>query len=286
MRVFVTGGTGFVGSHFLRQTLAAGHEITAVRRPGGNRGIDAAPHLHWLERALDEVTQADLVGHDVLVHLAAHTANHPYDSLEKCLHWNVTVPLQLFARAHQVGVCRQIAAGSCFEYGRAADRYDFIPTDAPLDPLGTYPASKAAASVALADLARNTGSRLSLLRIFQVFGPGEQPARFWPSLRVAAETGRDFPMSPGEQVRDFIRVEEVAAAFVQELARVVPSGQPEIRHVATGQPQTLLAFASHWWKAWNAPGRLQPGSMPYREGEIMRLVSVPPAGAPPVAVAS
>ncbi len=277
MRVFVTGGTGFVGRHFLRQALAAGHDVTAVHRPGSNRELGPGRAPCWLERGLDEVAQPDLAGHQVLVHLAAHTANHPYDTLEKCRHWNVTVPLQLFTRAHQAGVSRQIAAGSCFEYGRAAERYDFVPPDAPLEPIGTYPASKAAASVALAKQARATGSRLSLLRIFQVFGPGEPPARFWPSLRAAAESGRDFPMSPGEQVRDFIRVEDVAGRFVQELERAVPAGQPEILHVATGQPQTLLAFATHWWTAWNARGRLQPGSMPYRAGEIMRLVSVPPA---------
>ena len=276
MRLLVTGGTGFVGRHFIGAALAAGHQITALSRPGRAPADITAPAFRWLEAGLDTCPEASLAGHDVLVHLAAHTANHPYDSLEQCLLWNVTVPLRLFAAAHRAGVTRQIAAGSCFEYGRAAERHALLFPNTPLEPVGSYPISKAAASVALGGQARDLGSRLSILRIFQVYGPGEQPTRFWPLLRAAAHAGRDFPMSPGAQVRDFIPVEDVAREFVRELDRTVPAGTPVIRHVATGQAQTLLEFAQHWWKTWGARGSLRPGAQSYRDRELMRLVSAPP----------
>ena len=102
MKLFVTGGTGFVGSHFVRQAIAAGHSVLALRRTPESRpriSLPIAPH--WLTKSMLEVAEEDLVGCDVLVHLAAHTPNVPYDSLENCLYWNLTVPLKLFRIAER-----------------------------------------------------------------------------------------------------------------------------------------------------------------------------------------
>lgn len=274
MKLFVTGGTGFVGSHFLRAALAAGHQVVALRRSGSRPRVPLAMEPTWIESPLSEVNPSWLQDCEVLVHLAAHTPNPPYDTLENCLRWNVLEPLRLFEHARQVGICRFIVAGTCFEYGRSAERYEWIPTDAPLEPTDTYPASKAAASVAFGGWARREGMRLSLLRIFQVFGEGEPEKRFWPSLRRAAQEGRDFPMSSGKQVRDFIEVTEVARQFLQELNREVLPGEPVIRHVATGRPQTLLDFARFWWQHWGAAGKLLPGQVPLRSTDMMRIAGV------------
>ena len=114
---------------------------------------------------------------------------------------------------------------------------------------------------------------MSYHRIFQVFGEGEQESRLWPSLRAAALAGRDYPMTPGEQVRDFTPVELVASHFADELERPAPPfGDPVIRHVAAGNPCTTKGFAEYWWRKWGATGHLLPGALPYRLGEVMRYV--------------
>jgi nucleoside-diphosphate-sugar epimerase len=273
MRLFVTGGTGFVGSHFINQATARGHEVVALRRPGSGPRVPLRQEPVWVDAALDADHRDALQGIDVLVHLASHTPNPPYDSLERCLYWNVFAATRLVEQAHAAGVSRVVAAGTCFEYGLAAQRFDRIPVDAPLEPTLSYPTSKAAASIALMGLARQLSLQLQVLRIFQVYGPGEQATRFWPSLRDAALAGRDFPMSSGLQVRDFIAVEQVAVQLADALRfdGVLP-GQPIVRHVASGQAQTLLAFAQHWWAAWGARGRLLPGAVPARASDVMRLV--------------
>lgn len=272
MRVLVTGGTGFVGSHFLNQAMAAGYEIVALRRPGARPRIPLVKEPKWLERPLDELSEQDFAKVKAVVHLAAHSANVPYDTLENCLRWNVLAPLRMSQVAHAAGVQRFIVAGSCFEYGRSAERYEFVPTDAPLEPTASYPTSKAAASVAFIGFAQEKAACLSVLRIFQVYGPGELESRFWPSLKRTAEAGGDMPMSPGEQIRDFIHVKEVARQFIEELSANVPAGKPLIRHVGTGNPVTLRDFAEHWWSVWQAKGRLLIGAVPYRGGEVMRFV--------------
>ena len=271
MRIFLTGGTGFIGGHFIEQALAAGHEVTSLRRPASasRRVLRAEPR--WIQGELTQDWRAVLQDQDVLVHLAAHSTNPPYDALDACLQANVVAPLHLAEQARQAGVRKYIVAGSCFEYGPSAP--DPIPPGAALAPNNDYATSKAAASVAFLGWARRHGLSLQLLRIFHVYGPGEQEQRLWPALRRAALAGEDFPMSSGGQVRDFVAVEDAARQFVAALAfDGARPGVPLEMHVASGRPQSLLTFARHWWAQWGATGRLLPGRLPYREGEIMRLV--------------
>jgi nucleoside-diphosphate-sugar epimerase len=280
MKLFITGGTGFVGSQVLAQAMAAGHDVTALRRPGSKPRVALPAQPRWLDGPLDGDHADALQDVDVLVHLAAHTPNPPYAPLDACLYWNVVAPLRLAQQACSAGVRRFIVAGSCFEYGHAADRVQRISVDTPLEPAFSYPTSKAAASLAFQGFAREHALQLKVLRIFQVYGEGEPAGRLWPALRAAALSGADFAMSPGAQWRDFIDVADVARQFLLHLdfSSVAP-GQPQVAHIASGQPQTLLVFAQHWWRHWGATGRLLPGALPYRPGEIMRLVpDVEPCG--------
>lgn len=272
MKLFLTGGMGFIGSHFLRQSLAAGHQVVALRRPGSKPRLALAQEPDWLEVPFESLEPHHLAGCELVVHLAAHSANVPYDSLENCLHWNVTVPLRMAGRAHQAGIKRFVVAGSCFEYGRAGERYEFIPVDAPLEPTQSYPISKAAASVAWAGFAREKTVEVSILRIFQVYGEGEPEGRLWPSIRAAALAGQDYPMTAGEQIRDFVPVEEVARGFLAEITATRQAGVPFIANLGTGQPQTVAAFAHKIWYECRATGKLKLGALPYRPNEVMRFV--------------
>jgi len=278
MKIFLTGGTGFVGSHFLMQALDVGHQIVALRRPDSKPRISLKREPIWVDGALDGDYEEYLKGVEVFVHLASHTPNPPYDSLEQCTYWNVYAALNLASQAITAGVKKFVIAGSCFEYGKSSERLDYLDVDSPIEPTLSYPTSKAAASTAFLGLAREKNLQLKLLRIFQVFGEGEPVNRLWPSLRAAALSGLDFPMSKGEQLRDFIPVEDVAKTFLQALdfENTTP-GMPLIEHVATGNPQTVLEFSRHWWNHWQAKGKLEVGVVPYRHNEMMRIVSSTPS---------
>jgi len=273
MKLFVTGATGFIGSHFVNAAHDAGYEVVGLRRVGSQPRIKLNKEPIWVEGSLDNDFSEVLIGCDVLVHFASHTANPPYGNLENCLYWNLTATLQLFNQALESGVKKFLVAGSCFEYGKSGERYDFIPTDAPLEPTMTYPTSKAVASIALYGWAIEKQIQLQILRIFQVFGEGELETRLWPSLKKAALSGKDYPMTKGEQIRDFIHVEQVAKQFVEQLNfDNVCKGEPQILNIGSGKPQTVLAFSEYWWKQWNAKGKLQVGAIPYRDNEVMRYV--------------
>ncbi|TDK42037.1 NAD-dependent epimerase/dehydratase family protein [Algoriphagus formosus] len=274
MRIFVTGATGFIGSNFLNLALSEGHKILALRR--SEKSIPRVPlkiQPNWLTKQLDEITNFDLEGIDCIVHLAAHSMVPPYDSIENCYYWNVMAPIRLFDEAIKAGIKKFVVAGSCFEYGLSGEDYDFIPVTAPLRPTLTYAASKAAASIAFSQLAIEKCLDITYLRIFHVFGEGEDESRLWPSLRKAAELGLDFPMTNGEQVRDFIHVDQVVdhllSHCIQKTSQIM---RFEILNLGSGNPQSIADFAQFWWNKWKAEGNLLLGQIPYRQGEVFRYV--------------
>lgn len=275
MKIVVTGSTGFIGSHFTKQSLATGHSVLAIRRsPASTPRIPLEQQPQWLDRGLDEVMAEDLKGCDVLVHLAAHTGNVPYDTLSNCLRWNLMAVLALFEQARMAGIRRYVVAGSCFEYGRSGVRYDAIPTDAPLEPTNAYAASKAAASIALRQWAEEHQLSLEILRVFHVYGEGEAETRFWPSLRRAALADEDFAMTAGEQIRDFIAVQDVAATFLHRATLLMSDGtRTNVYNLSAGKPVSIRTFAEHWWNYWGAKGQLLLGSVPYRPDEVMRYAA-------------
>ena len=274
MRIFVTGASGFIGSHFIQKIHQKGHSQFCLKREHSNVKIKLGFNPEWVISDLDGNFIKELSQCDVLVHLAAHSTIPPYDSIENCIYWNVQATLRLFELALSVGIKKFLVAGSCFEYGKTAEFYDYIPTSAPLEPASSYAVSKAMASIALKQWAVQNNLKLIYARIFQVFGRGEDDRRLWPSLKKAAYRGENISLTFGEQIRDFINVIDVANQLYYYLIGLdrASSGNPSVVHIGTGRPQSIRDFAEFWWKKWDAKGNLEFGKVPYRENEIMRFV--------------
>ncbi len=274
MRLFVTGGTGFIGSHFVRQALAAGHDVATLRRSESSKpriALDREPR--WVNKPMSDVSPDDIASADALVHLAAVGVSPQRASWEEMFAVNVLESLRLWQTAAVAGVRRLVIGGSCYEYGRAADRVSFLTGGAPLEPVGGYAASKAAASMAAIALAAERSLELIVARPFHVYGEGQHQENFWPAMREAALSGQDYAMTAGEQVRDFVEVEAVAAALLDCSTRQdVVAGVPRVVNIGSGKPQMLREFAEYWWAHWKAAGQLRIGALPYRAGEVMRFV--------------
>jgi nucleoside-diphosphate-sugar epimerase len=273
MKIFVTGSNGFIGSHVVNTALNDGHEIVGLRRSYKPAKIDLSLQPTWVEGTLEDDMRNALEGCESIIHLAAYGVNPSLDSWQEAFRWNVSASLDFWFQAKQAGVKRVIIAGSCFEYGRSAERYAYVPCDAPLEPMNSYGASKAAATIAAMAFGRENEVELAVLRPFHIFGEGESQERLWPSLKKAALAGEDFPMTLGEQIRDFTPVEFSAKTFIHYATEaIIQKGEPEIHNLGTGQPISLKSFAEEQWKRFGATGRLKYGEIPYRTNEVMRYV--------------
>jgi nucleoside-diphosphate-sugar epimerase len=273
--ILITGATGFIGSNFINTLGEKDYEIIGIKR--NSESIPRVPikrHIHWVISPLEEIPHHILKTADAVVHLASHSANHPYDTLYNCIDQNVIKHLKFIENAIKNGVKRFLFAGSCFEYGNSGIKYEYIPIDAPLEPYGSYPVSKAMFFLAVKELFSGTEMAVSYQRIFQVYGEGEAESRFWPTLKQKAFLGEDMLLTEGDQIRDFIDVSEVAEIFKTRLNDLIETETSffKVENLASGSPQTLKEFAKFWWSYWGAKGNLLFGAIPYRDNEVMRFV--------------
>lgn len=272
MEFFLTGGTGFIGSHLLQNALNKNHKVNALRR-----GKSSIPKIklnkepYWINKNFEDVDSSDFKNSEALIHLASHSANVPYDNLENCLKFNVFQTLTLFNKAYDCGIRKYLITGSSFEYGKEAENFEFIPPNAPLFPTQSYPASKAAASLILTQWAMEKKVSLKILRLFQVFGEGEKENRFWPSINKTAKSGKNFKMTYGDQIRDFIKVEDVSEKIINESLSFTKN-RVTIKNIGSGRPTKLKIFAKKIWEELEAKGIIEYGAIPYRENEVMRYV--------------
>ena len=218
MRVAVVGASGFVGRHVLAELAARGVETIATSRSGAV--VHAAPSQ--TTRALDLTTAGidpwiRLGRPDVVIHLAWGGLPN-YRALH---HHETELPAQYAFLSALVrgGLRRLFVVGTCLEYGLRDGALDEAMAPDPTTPYGF---AKDALRRQLAFLQRETSFALTWGRAFYLYGEGQAPGSLLSQLRAAVEAGRpSFPMSGGEQLRDFLPVAE-AARLVVELSAARP----------------------------------------------------------------
>jgi len=272
-KIFLSGGTGFIGSHFINHAHRCGYELHCLRRPHSKPCIPLDKEPFWHDGFLDDDWCFVLNNCDYFVHFAASGVNPSESNYEDLIKTNILDATKLTLSAVTSGIQKIIILGSYWEYGNTAKLFDYIPNDACLQPTNRYASSKAAFSLLACQIAVEYKIQLQYLRVGNCFGEGESVDRLWPSLRKAAARGDDYHLTLGEQVRDFSSVETVVDKVLDALNfDSVQNGAPKILNIGSGRPQTVRQFVEYWWNQWGAKGKLHFGSIPYRRNEIMRYV--------------
>lgn len=243
LRILITGGAGFIGSHSADHILAAGHHVRILDNLSSGSRDNVTPGA---ELAVGNVTDFDRVraaaaGCDAILHLAAlvsvpHSMREPLETLAI----NTGGTANVLEAARQEGVSRFVLASTCAVYGDLPGRQD---EHSPTLPLSPYAAGKLMAEQWVQLYATAYGLETVILRYFNVYGPRQRAdspysgvlAR-WCSAVQAGEPCTIF--GDGQQTRDFISVHDVAAANL--LALTSPAMLPgAVYPVASGQSASL-----------------------------------------------
>jgi UDP-glucose 4-epimerase len=235
VKVLVTGGAGFIGSHVVDRLLADRHSVDVVDNltTGRRERVDPAARVHVCDlrdARLDAVVSA--VRPEIVVHIAAQAAvsrsvaDPRFDASV-----NVLGTIELLEACRRAGVRRAVYTSTG---GAGYGDTDVLPTpeDHPLRPSSPYGVSKITAERYLECWAGLTGGRALTLRLANVYGPRQDPAGEAGVIAIFASrllTGqRCLVNGDGEQTRDYVYVGDVATAIARAVCSADVTGVANI----------------------------------------------------------
>lgn len=264
MRVIVTGATGFIGQHLVRSLVERGHDVTAI-----GRDLVRARTMTWYDRVkffpisvanVTSVMFEQLGESDLLIHLAWSGLPN-YRGLfhfEKNLPESYSFLKAAVAKGHR----RLMVVGTCFEYGMQQGCL----TEAHVaNPFNTYGLAKDSLRRFLEALQFEVNFDLQWCRLFYIYGEGQNPNSVLCQLDAALQRGDcEFAMSGGEQLRDFLLVQETARRLTVLAEATKTTG---IFNICSGEPISVRRFVEKRIKSLGAEINLKLGVYPYPKHE-------------------
>jgi len=266
MKVLVTGAAGFVGRHVVAQLLERGHEVIAVARDEAK-----ARRLAWFDRVrfiacdIHEPIDrpAERFGQPEAV---MHLAWPGLPNYEALFHYEETLPAdyRFLKSLVQGGVGQLLVTGTCFEYGMQSGA---LAEDLPTAPANPYALAKDTLRKQLQALQQQHAYTLQWARLFYMHGIGQSPNSVLAQLDRAIDNRETlFNMSGGEQLRDYLPVNEVASRAVTLLEHPDCNG---VVNICSGEPISVRRLVERHLANRGASIRLNLGHYPYSPDEPM-----------------
>lgn len=270
-KIVITGATGFIGRYLTRFLSERSYEVHAWVRPN-SKSTDiierirqfAAIHEVSLSNEKEMISAFEKIRPDFVIHLAGLTFpsrnpddffSHIENTLEPALHLSLAIPQS---------VRLSLFVGTCEEYGSGEVPFNETQIPRVLSPYGW---AKISAKSAVEWTAKIRKIPICWVRPFLTFGPGQSSKQLIPTLVEACSTGKRVALTPGQQTRDFIFVEDVCRHF----ERVLENHEKAVGgtfNFCSGVPRSVHEVAELVQKT-AGKGDLGWGDLPYREDEVM-----------------
>ena len=262
-RVLLTGATGLIGRHCLPTLLAQGYEVHTVSTRAASTHLPGV-HAHQAD-LLDPSQLATLLASvqpSHLLHLAWYTQPGAYWTSLENIRW-VQASLGLLQAFAAHGGRRVVMAGSCAEYDWS---YGYCTEHiTPLQPATVYGKAKHALQLLEDAFAKQAQISAAWGRLFFLYGPHEYPDRLVAAVTRALLQGQPARCSHGNQIRDFLYVQDAADAFVALLTSDVRGAV----NIGSGTPIALKQIIHSSPICWSSAalcnwGRCRPLQMSHR----------------------
>jgi len=268
-KVLVVGGCGFIGQALVKRLITLGADVVSLNRQEKKdresiKGVtevvaDLRDHTS-LKKKLDGRS------FDYVFNLGGYIDHSPYlNGGRMVIDTHYVGTLNLLDQVYSPSLKAFIQIGSSDEYGNVPAPQTEKVREAPIAP---YSAAKVAATYLIQTLARTENFPGVVIRLFLVYGPGQDEGRFLPQIIKGCLRNESFKTSKGAQLRDFCYIEDAIDGMVN--AALSPSAIGSVINIASGAAISIREIID---KVVDLTGGGKPlwGTHPYRKGENMEL---------------
>jgi len=260
MKVLVIGGAGYIGSHCVRQLVAAGHSPVVLDNLVYGHREDVDPALPFYTDDLGDEAAVTRILRDEQIELVMHFAAFAYvgESVTDPLKYyfnNVVATLHLLRAMLAAGVKKFVFSSTCATYG-IPEKMPITETT-PQSPINPYGQSKLDIENALKALAHAHGLSFAAFRYFNAAGAAEDgsigekhdPETHLIPLAFDAATGRrpalqvfgnDYDTPDGTCLRDYVHVDDLSRAHIAVFPKLAEPGTALFYNLGTGTPSSVL----------------------------------------------
>ncbi len=219
MKVFVTGGTGFIGPYVVRELSKKGHHLLLLseKPKAQTRELNLPKEVKLVKGNLSNIdswkSAVENFHPDSAIHMAWEGI--PDYSAEMSIK-NLKYGLNLFEELAGIGCKKIICTGSCWEYGQNQGK---ISEDLPVKFSNAFTTAKNALHLLGREIAKEKNMQFVWTRLFYVYGPGQRENSLIPYIIKCVREGKELKIKTPSTRNDFIYIEDVARAIVAILEK-------------------------------------------------------------------
>ncbi len=217
MKVFVTGGTGFIGPYVVRELSKRGHKLFILSSHPKSQTLDFPKTVEFVEGDLADIESwkpnVKSFQPEATIHMAWEGI--PDYSVKTSIK-NLKYGLNLFEELAELGCKKIICTGSCWEYGQQSGK---LREDMMLKPYDAFTAAKNALHWMGREIAKENNMQFIWTRLFYVYGPGQKETCLIPYLINCIKQGKKPEIKTSFAKNDFVCVEDAADAVTMILEK-------------------------------------------------------------------
>lgn len=237
-KLLIVGGTGFIGCHLTNRAVKDGFKtyVLSLNSVPKSNQIESVEYFKADISNLNNLKQnLSVTEFDFIVNLSGYIDHSDYLRGGKSVILSHFIGVQNLLEVIDWRVLRRfVQIGSSDEYGNhdAPQSEKMLPR-----PFSPYSFAKASSTALLQMLYLSNNFPAVILRLFLVYGPNQNKSRFLPQIINGCLDGKSFPVSPGNQLRDFCYVDDIVDGILMTFHNNKVNG--EVINLASGTPISI-----------------------------------------------